>query len=132
MRGLGFFEVLKYWLERTHHLMREDWVPYRICLMGNYGTDLTIKREGNLFLRAEDPDGTFAFVNFGWQCGELRKDLDAEMLVSVLDGMMQLFQDALLVEELDPGMFRRVGATPKERGVLQFLDILRRAIGAPN
>jgi len=128
----GFFEVLKYWLERTHHLVREDWLPYRICLLGNYGTDLSIKREVNRFLRAEDPDGTLAFVKFGWQRAELRTDVDAEMLVSILDGMMQLFQDALLVEELDPGMFRRSGTTAekKEERILQFLDVLRRAIGA--
>lgn len=131
VREQGFFAVLKYWLERTHHLVREDLLPYRICLLGNYGTDLSIKREVNRFLRAEDPDGTLAFVKFGWQRGELRTDLDAEMLVSILDGMMQLFQDALLVEELDPGIFRRSGTTQerKEERILQFLEVLRRAIG---
>src|SRR5438477_3080613 len=56
LRDRGFFEVLKFWLERTHHLVREDWLPYRICLLGNYGTDLTIKREVNRFLKTEDPD----------------------------------------------------------------------------
>ena len=65
VRDQGFFETLKYWLERTHHLVREDWVPYRICLLGNYGTDLSIKREVNRFLRTEDPDGTLVFVKFG-------------------------------------------------------------------
>src|SRR5437660_4970641 len=130
VRDRGFFEVLKYWLQRTHHLVREDWVPYRICLLGNYGTDLAIKREVNRFLKTEDPDGTLAFVKFGWERGELRTDLDAEMLVSILDGMMERFQDALLVEELDPGLFRRSGPTPErqEERILQFLDILQRAI----
>jgi len=132
VRDRGFFEVLKYWLERTHHLVREDWVPYRIFLLGNYGTDLPIKREVNRFLKAEDPDGTLAFVKFGWQRGEVRNDLEAEMLVSILDGMVERFQDALLAEELDPGLFRRSGATPErnEERISQYLDVLRRALGA--
>jgi len=132
VRDRGFFKVLKYWLERTHHLVREDWIPHRICLLGNYGTDLATKREVNRFLKAEDPDGTLAFVKFGWERGELRTDLDAEMLVSILDGMMERFQDAILAEELDPGFFRRSGATPErnEERISQFLDIVRRAMGA--
>ena len=131
VRDRGFFEVLKYWLERTHHLVREDWVPYRIFLLGNYGTDLPIKREVNRFLKTEDPDGTLAFVKFGWEGGELRTDLDAEMLVSILDGMMERFQDAILAEELDPGLFRRPAATVEhnEERISQILDIVRRAIG---
>src|ERR1051326_8795266 len=131
IREGGFFEVLKYWLERTHHLVREDWVPYRIFLLGNYGTDLPIKREVYRFLKTEDPDGTLAFVKFGWEGGELRTDLDAEMLVSILDGMMERFQDAILAEELDPGLFRRPAATVEhnEERISQFLDIVRRAIG---
>ena len=76
---------------------------------GNYGTDLTLKREINRFLMAEDPYGTVAFVRFGLQRGELRRDLDQEMIVSILDWTMERFQDALLTEELDPGLFRRQG-----------------------
>src|SRR5215475_12022627 len=33
----GIFEVLRYWLSRTEHLVHEDWIPYRISLLGNYG-----------------------------------------------------------------------------------------------
>ena len=36
----GFFATLRYWLERTDRLVRENWIPYRIALLGNYGTDL--------------------------------------------------------------------------------------------
>jgi TetR/AcrR family transcriptional regulator len=128
----GFFEVLRYWLARTEHLIREDWIPYRVSLLGNYGTDLTLKREINRFLMAEDPYGTGPFVRYGMQRGELRRDLDQEMIVSILDWTMERFQDALLTEELDPGLFRRQGgaAEKKEARIVQFLDILRRAIGA--
>jgi AcrR family transcriptional regulator len=132
VRDAGFFEVLRYWLARTEHLLHEDWIPYRVSLLGNYGTDLTLKREINRFLMAEDPYGTVAFVGFGQQRGELRRDLDQEMIVSILDWTMERFQDALLTEELDPGLFRRQGHSveKKEARIAQFLDVLRRAIGA--
>jgi TetR/AcrR family transcriptional regulator len=132
IRAGGFFEILRYWLARTEHLLHEDWIPYRVSLLGNYGTDLTLKREINRFLLAEDPYGTVAFVRFGLERGELRRDLDQEMMVSILDWTIERFQDALLTEELDPGLFRRHGdpAEKKEGRIRQFLDILHRAIGA--
>ena len=52
VRDRGFFEVLYYWLVRTEHMVREDWIPYRVYLLGQYGTDLTLKREINRFLMA--------------------------------------------------------------------------------
>jgi AcrR family transcriptional regulator len=132
VRAAGFFEVLRYWLVRTEHLLREDWIPYRISLLGNYGTDLVLKREINRFLVSEDPYGTVSFVRFGLERRELRKDMDTEMIVSILDWMMERFQDALLTAELDPGLFRRQGelAEKKEARIQQFLGVLQRAIGA--
>jgi len=131
VRNQGFFEILRYWLIRTEHLVHEDWIPYRIYLLGNYGTDLVLKREINRFLIAEDPYGTVEFVRFGIERGDLRKDLDVEMMVSIIDWMVERFQDALLTAELDPGLFRRQGelAERKEVRIQQFLDILKRAIG---
>jgi AcrR family transcriptional regulator len=127
----GFFEVLRYWLVRTEHLVHEDWIPYRVSLLGNYGTDLTLKREINRFLVAEDPYGTVAFVRYGLQRGELLHELDQDMIVSILDWTMERFQDALLTEELDPGLFRRQGdpQEKKDARITQFLDVLKRAIG---
>jgi AcrR family transcriptional regulator len=132
VRQAGFFEVLRYWLVRTEHLLREDWIPYRISLLGNYGTDLVLKREINRFLIAEDPYGTLSFVRFGLERHELRNDIDVEMIVSILDWMMERFQDALLTAELDPGLFRRQGepAEKKEARIQQFLAVLQRAIGS--
>ncbi|MDP9161310.1 MAG: TetR/AcrR family transcriptional regulator [Acidobacteriota bacterium] len=94
----GFFDVLHYWLIRTEHMVREDWIPYRIYLLGNYGTDLALKREINKFLIAEDPYGRVAFVRFGLDRGELRKELDVETVVSIIDWVVERFQDALLIE----------------------------------
>jgi AcrR family transcriptional regulator len=132
VRDQGFFEVLRYWLVRTEHLVHEDWIPYRVSLLGNYGTDLTLKREINRFLIAEDPYGTVAFVRYGLQREELLSQLDQEMIVSILDWTMERFQDALLTEELDPGLFRRQGdpQEKKDARITQFLDVLKRAIGA--
>jgi len=132
VRSQGFFPILRYWLARTEHMLHEDWIPYRIALLGNYGTDHTLKREINRFLLAEDPYGTVAFVRFGVQRGEVRKDLDIEMIVSILDWTIERFQDALLTEELDPGLFRRHGeiGERKEARINQFLDVISRAIGA--
>ena len=131
VRAAGFFEVLRYWLVRTEHLLREDWIPYRISLLGNYGTDLMLKREINRFLMTEDPYGTVTFVRFGLERRELSDDMDIEMIVSILDWMMERFQDALLTAELDPGLFRRQGelAEKKEARIQQFLGVLQRAIG---
>jgi len=133
VRQSGFFEVLRYWLIRTEHLVREDWVPYRISLLGNYGTDLVLKREINRFLVTEDPYGTVNFVRFGLERRELRNDIDIEMIVSIIDWMVERFQDALLTAELDPGLFRRQGelAEKKEARIQQFLAVLQRAIGTP-
>jgi len=131
VRSGGFFAVLHYWLTRTEHLLREDWIPYRIALLGNYGTDLNLRREINRFLITEDPYGTVSFVRFGLDRRELRKDMDVEMIVSILDWTMERFQDALLTAELDPGLFRRQGelAEKKEARIQQFLSVLQRAIG---
>jgi AcrR family transcriptional regulator len=133
VRQQGFFEVLRYWLVRTEHLVHEDWIPYRISLLGNYGTDLVLKREINRFLITEDPYGTVDFVRFGLDRKELRDDIDIEMMVSIIDWIVERFQDALLTAELDPGLFRRQGelAARKDARIQQFLALLERAIGAP-
>src|SRR5271167_1006603 len=132
VRAAGFFDVLYYWLVRTEHLLHEDWIPYRISLLGNYGTDLVLKREINRFLTTEDPYGTVAFVRFGLERSELRKDMDTEMIVSILDWTMERFQDALLTAELDPGLFRKQGEMPekKEARIRQFIALLQGAAGA--
>jgi TetR/AcrR family transcriptional regulator len=132
LRAAGFFEVLYYWLVRTEDQLREDWIPYRISLLGNHGTDLLLKQEINRFLTTEDPYGTVAFVRFGLERGELRTDMDAEMIVSILDWTMERFQDALLAGDLDAGVSRGPNGTPERNDarIRQFLALLERAVGA--
>jgi AcrR family transcriptional regulator len=109
VREKGFFEILNYWLSRTERLVRENWVPYRVSLLGNYGVDLALKREINRFMQKEDPYGCHEFV----------------------DWTVERFQDALLTEELDPGLFPHPADQEKNQArINQFLLVLRGAVGA--
>jgi len=131
VRAAGFFGVLRHWLLRTEHMVREDWIPYRIQLLGNYSTDLRVRRQINRFLITEDPFGRVAFVRFGLERGELRAELDVAIILSFIDWVVERFQDALLVEELDPGLFRHHASVEKnEARIDQILAVLRRAIGS--
>ena len=131
VRDKGFFEVLRYWLVRTEHMLHEDWIPYRVVLIGNYGVELSLKREINRFLIADDPYGSAAVVRFAIARGEVRSDIDPAMIASILEWTMERFQDALLTEELDPGLFPHPGDPEKNKiRIQQFLIILRGAIGA--
>ena len=127
----GFWDVLMYWLEQTEHLVERDWVPYRVSLIGNYGTDLALKRDINRFLLSEDPYGTLDFVEWGVRRGEVRADIDAELTASMIDWLAGALQDALVTEELDPGLFHRRGNPPerKQLRIEQFAELLRGAIG---
>lgn len=126
----GFFATMRYWLEQTEHLMREDWIPSRVTLIGNYGTDISLKREINRFL-SSDPYGTVAFVKYGFEREEVRDDIDEEMLVAMVDWMMERFQDAAITDELDPGLFYKGGDSTEKRirRIEQFEELIRSAIG---
>ena len=132
VRDHGFFAVVDHWLDRTEHLINEDRVPYRVALVGNYGTDLGLRREINRFLLSEDPYGTLEFVEWGQGRGEVRRDVEAEVLASMIDWVSSSLQDALVTEELDPGLFHRLRADPERRRarIEQFSELLRSAIAA--
>jgi TetR/AcrR family transcriptional regulator len=132
VRAEGFFAIVRYWLGRTEHYVAEDWVPYRVSLIGNYGTDLELKREINRFMVSEDPYGTLEFVEWGQQRGEVRADLDLETIVSLVDWLSNAIQDAVVSEELDPGLFHRWRHQPdRQRMRLEhFAVLLESAIGS--
>jgi len=127
----GFFAVITYWIEHTPHLIHEDWVPYRVTLVGNYCSSLQLRREITQFLLRDDPYGTQAFVQFGIARGEIRTDIDTKMVVSLVDWLMDRCQDAILTEELDPGLFGSAAPSAQMRDlrVRQFVELLRSAIG---
>jgi len=78
-------------------------------------------------MRSEDPYGTLDFIEFGVARGEIRHDVDVEMLASMLDWLAERFQDALVSEELDPGLIHR---RPERRSmrIKEFTAVLRTGI----
>jgi AcrR family transcriptional regulator len=128
----GFWSVLDYWLQRTEEALTEARVPNRVAMIGRYDTGLGLRRPINRYMRSEDPYGTLEFVEFGVGRGELRSDVDVDMMASMLDWVAERFQDALGSEELDPGLVHRTPFRPERRGmrIREFTDLLRSGIGA--
>jgi TetR/AcrR family transcriptional regulator len=125
----GFWSTLDWWLERTEEFGRQDWVANRVAMIGRYDTGLGLRRPIDRFMRSEDPYGTLEFVEFGVRHGEIRDDVDPEMIASMLDWAAQRFQDALVSEDLDPGLIHR---RPERRNmrIKEFVEILRGGIAA--
>lgn len=128
----GFWSVLDYWLRSTEEFLTEQWVANRVAMIGRYDTGLGLRRPIDRLMRSEDPYGTLEFVEWGQQRGEVRADLDLEMIVSILDWLSGSLQDALVSEELDPGLFHRRQPQPERRRVRieDFAALLESAIGA--
>ncbi|HZD18266.1 MAG TPA: helix-turn-helix domain-containing protein [Actinomycetota bacterium] len=129
----GFWAVLYHWLERTEEFLSEQWVPNRVAMIGRYDTGLGLRRPIDRFMRSEDPYGTLELVEFGVRRGEVRDDVDVDMLASMLDWVAERFQDALGSEELDPGLVHRKPFSPERREarIREFLEILRTGIAPP-
>jgi AcrR family transcriptional regulator len=123
----GFWAVLDWWLQQAEELVASDPVPNRVALIARTDTSLDIRRPVDRFMRSEDPYGTLEFVEFGVKRGELRDDVDAEMIASTLDWMAERFQDALVSEDLDPGLIHR---RPERRPmrIKEFVEVLRGGI----
>jgi AcrR family transcriptional regulator len=128
----GFFPTVSYWLERTTQLIHESYVPYRVSLIGYYCSDVELRREITQFLLREDPYGTRAFIDFGIGRGEVRDDIDVKTITSLFEWVMDHCQDAVVAEELDPGLFGGNTATPEDRHrrYEEVVELLRSAIGA--
>jgi AcrR family transcriptional regulator len=128
--GRGFWAVLDYWLERTEEFLSEQWVPNRVAMIGRYDTGLGLRRPISRFMRSEDPYGTLEFVEFGVGRGDVRRDVDVEMIASMLDWVAERFQDALGSEELDTGLVHRKPFVPERREarIREFTELLRSGI----
>ncbi|HEY7762377.1 MAG TPA: TetR/AcrR family transcriptional regulator [Actinomycetota bacterium] len=123
----GFWATLDWWLEHTEDSVSRDPVPNRIAVIGRYDVGMGVRRPIDRFMRSEDPYGTLEFVEFGIRKGEVRDDVDPEMLASMLDWVAERFQDALVSADLDPGLIHR---RPERRGmrIKEFVEILRHGI----
>lgn len=128
----GFWAVLDYWLRRTEEFLTEQWVANRVAMIGRHDTGLGLRRPIDRLMRSEDPYGTLEFVEFGVRGGEIRGDVDVEMIASMLDWVAERFQDALGSEELDPGLVHRRPFRPERRDarIREFLELLRTGISA--
>jgi hypothetical protein len=102
-------------------------------MIGRYDTGLGLRRPISRFMRSEDPYGTLEFVEFGIARGDIRRDVDAEMIASMLDWVAERFQDALGSEELDTGLVHRKPYLPERREarIREFTELLRSGIAAP-
>jgi AcrR family transcriptional regulator len=125
----GFWATLDWWLERTEEDMSSDPVPHKVAVIGRYDTGMGLRRPIGKFMRSEDPYGTLDFVEFGVGRGEIRDDVDPEMIASMLDWAAERFQDALVSEDLDPGLIHRQPER-REMRIKEFLEVLRGGIQA--
>lgn len=127
----GFFAVVRYRLS----LPSDFWAPHRVAnrivLLGNYGSDLSLKKRIAHYVATEDPLGTAEFVDMGIERGEVRKDIDPMLITSILECTFERMQDFLLSGEPDRELFHRTGNFAGNRGQLidQFVKVLRGAIG---
>jgi AcrR family transcriptional regulator len=130
----GFFATISYWLAATPHMIHEDWIPYRVVLIGTYCSDLALKREISKYMQTEDPYGTRDFVRTGVERGEVRRDIEIELIISLVDWLIDRCQDAIVTEELDPGLFGYFSqsAQMRERRVGEFVELLRSAVSVPD
>jgi TetR/AcrR family transcriptional regulator len=131
VKEAGFFAVARYRLSLPVEFWEQYRVPYRIVLLGNYGSDFSLKKRILRFVATEDPLGATAFVRMGIERGEVRSDVDPALITSVLECTFERMQDSLLTVESDRELFHRTGDVNgnREQVIEQFLKILRGAIG---
>ena len=131
VKNEGFFAVVRHRLSLPLQFWEQYRVPYRIVLLGNYGSDINLKKRIARFVATEDPLGAAAFVKMGIERGELRTDVDPVLITSILECTFERMQDSLLTGESDRELFHWTGAFNgnREQVVEQFLKILRGAIG---
>jgi AcrR family transcriptional regulator len=123
----GFWAVLDWWLQRTEEFVAADPLPNRVALIARYDAGLGMRRPVDRYMHSEDPYGTLEFVEYGMKRGEIRDDIDAEMIASTLDWMAERFQDAQISEDLDPGLIHR---RPERRPmrIKEFVEVLHGGI----
>ncbi|MGB9630262.1 MAG: TetR/AcrR family transcriptional regulator, partial [Thermodesulfobacteriota bacterium] len=66
----------------------------------------------------------------GMERGEVRKDIDMETMVFLLDAVMDRFLQAYAVSYLDAGLrLHRAGRSELERRIDGLVEVLRKGIG---
>jgi len=133
VKDSGFFAVVRHRLSFPARFLEKYRIPYRIVLLGNYGSDLSLKKRITRFVATEDPLGAGAFVKMGIDRGEIRTDVDQSLITSMLECTFQRMHDFLATAEVDPELFHRATSVNgnKEQMIDQFVLVLRGAIGTP-
>ena len=107
VKKAGFFAVVRHRLSLATQFLEKYRVPYRIVLLGNYGSDLNLKKRITQFVAAEDPLGAAALVKMGIERGEIRTDVDRVLITSILECTFERMHDYLLTAEVDRELFHR-------------------------
>jgi AcrR family transcriptional regulator len=126
----GFFAVVRYWLDWIEHLSEEERLGFRLWVIASYGAGLEVRGEVSRMLRTEDPSGVIPFVRMGLARGEVRDDLDAELVARTLEMFIHTFEESWLAEEVDAGLFRSKARAPEANRdrVNQYFELIRSAI----
>jgi TetR/AcrR family transcriptional regulator len=119
IKNAGFFAVVRHRLSGSPEFLEKYRVPYRIIVLGNYGSDLSLKRRITQFV--------------GVERGEIRTDIDRSLVTSMLECTFERMHDLLLTAEVDPDLFHRAAGLngDREKMIDQFVTVLRGAIGTP-
>ena len=132
VKNKGFFAMLCHRLENASRA-RHHQVHYAVMLLGNYGTDMNLKKRIARFLSQEDPLGLKSFVKLGLDRGELRRDVDPELIASIVESTVERFQDSLTMSETHPDLFHSSGnghGKGHAQRIDEFIMVLRGAIGS--
>jgi AcrR family transcriptional regulator len=103
LKQRGFFAIVRYWLEQTQPVARRIWIPWQILTIGNFGTSLWLRQQIRRYMVQEDPAGVGEFVRYGVERGEVRADVEPELIAWLLDWLVERYQDDLLTEDRLPG-----------------------------
>jgi len=127
----GFFAILRHRLENAAGLREQHGAHYKVMLLGNYGSDMNIKKRISRFLKEEDPLELKAFVRLGLDRGELRRDVDPELIASIVESTVERFQDSLTMADAHPELFHSNNGHPKGHAqrIEEFILVIRGAIG---
>ena len=125
----GFWATLDWWLDHTEDFVSRDPVPNRIAVIGRDDPGRGGRRAIERGMGIEVPFGPQEVVELGAGRSEVRDDVDAEMLASMLDWVAERFQDALVSADLDPGLIHR-RPERREMRIKEFVEVLRHGIEA--
>lgn len=132
VKAKGFFHVLRYRLEQASRLRDHHSIQYKVMLLGNYGSDMSIKKRIGRFLQQEDPLQLKAFVQMGLDRNELRRDVDPELIATIIESTVERFQDTLNMADSYPELFKGPTNGAVKARIDEFILVLKGAVGAPN